>query len=129
MFLILCLWCLYLDICGRTVKLSFLSCGFKGVQQTRAGKTHCCGVVQAAVTYFMASLKLFSYPNVENRLISLSLMLDNDCWAMEIMWRNSEMNKRISKPSQNTRGSENYCKIMAEAVFRSNLFCFFDTRC
>ena len=31
---IFCLRSLCLDICGRTVKLSFLSCGFKGVCQT-----------------------------------------------------------------------------------------------
>ena len=54
-----------LDICGRTVKLSFLSYGFNGVRQITAGNTHCWGVVRAAVTYFMASLKLFSFPNVE----------------------------------------------------------------
>ena len=71
------------------------------------GNTHCWRVVQAAVTYVMASLKLFSFPNVENRLFSLSLMLDNDCWAMEIMWRNSKMDKRTSKRSQNTQESEN----------------------
>ena len=48
-----CLWYLCVDICGRTVKLSFLSCGFKGVRQTTAGITHCWGVVRAAVTYVM----------------------------------------------------------------------------
>ena len=50
---------LSLDICGRTVKLSFLSCGFKGVRQTTAGNTHCLGVVRAAVTCVMTSLTVF----------------------------------------------------------------------
>ena len=77
---------LCLDICGRTVKLSFLSCGFKGVRQTTAGNTHCWGVVRAAVMYVMTSLFVF-FPSVGNRLFSFSLMLDNDCWAMEIIWR------------------------------------------
>ena len=43
-FLIFCLWSLCLDICGRTVKLSFLSCGFNRVRQTTAGNAHCWGV-------------------------------------------------------------------------------------
>ena len=60
-----------------------------------------------AVAYVMTSLKLFSFPNVDKRLFSFRLMLDNDCWAMEIIWRNLETNKRISKRSQNTRESEN----------------------
>ena len=58
-FLIFCVWSLCLDICGRTVKLSFLSCGFKGVRQTTAGNTHCWGVVRAAVMYVMTSLFVF----------------------------------------------------------------------
>ena len=35
--LIFCLWSLCLDICGRTVKLSFLLCGLKGVRRTTVG--------------------------------------------------------------------------------------------
>ena len=42
--LILCLWSLCLDICWRTVKLSFFSCGFNGVRHTTAENTHCWGV-------------------------------------------------------------------------------------
>ena len=80
------------------MKLSFLSCGFNGVRQTTAGSTHCWGVVQAAVKYVMTSLKLFSFPNVENAC----LMLDNDCCAVEILWRNLGTDKRSSKRSQNT---------------------------
>ena len=60
-----------------------------------------------AVAYVMTSLKLFSFPTVDNRLFSFRLRLDNDFWAMEIIWRNLETNKRISKRSQNTRESEN----------------------
>ena len=33
------------------------------------------------------------------------LMLDNDCWAMEIIWRNLETDKRISKQSENSCNS------------------------
>ena len=51
------------------------------------GNTHCWGVYTMAVTYVMKSLKLFSFQNVENRLFSFSLMLDNDCWAIEKIWR------------------------------------------
>ena len=32
-----------------------------------------------------------------NRLFSFSLMLDNDCLAMKIIWRNLETDKRNSK--------------------------------
>ena len=39
--------------------------------------------------YAMTSLNLFSFPNA-NHLFSFSLMLDKDCWAMEIIWRNLE---------------------------------------
>ena len=93
MFLISCLWSLCLDICGRTVKLSFLLCGLKGVRRTTVGNAHCWGVLTlygAAVTCVMTSLKLFSFRNVENRLFSFSSMLDNDYWATEIIWRNLE---------------------------------------
>ena len=91
----------------RTVKLSFLSCGFNGVRQTTAGNTHCLGVVRAAVTYVKTSLKLFCFPNAEKRLFAFSLMLDNDCCAVEILWRNLQTDKRILKRSQNTRKPEN----------------------
>ena len=37
-FLIFCVWSLCLDICGRTVKLSFLSCGFNGGAPNNGGK-------------------------------------------------------------------------------------------
>ena len=76
------------------MKLSFLSYGLKGVRRTTAGNTHCWGVVRAAVTYVMTSLKLFSLWNVENRLLSFSLMLDNDYWATEIIWRNLETDQK-----------------------------------
>ena len=105
MFFIFCVWSLCLDICGRTVKLSFLSCGFKGVRQTTAGNTHCWGVVRAAVigdVCYDVTL-CFSFPSVGNRLFSFCLMLDNDCWAMEIIWRNLETDKRNSKRSENSR--------------------------
>ena len=46
--------------------------------------------VRAAVTCVMTSLKLFSFRNVENRLLSFSPMLDNDYWATGIIWRNLE---------------------------------------
>ena len=90
-FLISCLWFLCLDICGRTVKLSFLSYGLKGVHRTTVGNKHCweVTVVRPTVTYVMTSLKLFSFPNDENRLFSL-VMLDNDYWATEIIWRHLE---------------------------------------
>ena len=42
-------------------------------------------------------------PSVGNRLFSFSLMLDNDCLAMEIIWRNLETDKRNSKRSENSR--------------------------
>ena len=61
------------------------------MRKTTSENTHCWGVVPAAVTYVMTSPKLFSFPNVENRLFSFSLTLDNDCWAMEIILRNFEM--------------------------------------
>ena len=80
----------------RTVKLSFLSCGFKGVRQTTAGNTHCWGVVRVAVVYVMTSLFVF-FPEG---------MLDNDCWAMEIIWRNLERIKEILSDLK-TRDSEN----------------------
>ena len=35
-------------------------------------------------------------------------MLDNDCWAMEIISRNFERDKRVSRRSQYTHESENY---------------------
>ena len=54
------------------------------------------------------ALKLFSFQNVEKRLaFSLIDQLDNDYCAVEIISRNLETNKRISKRSQNTRASEN----------------------
>ena len=56
-----------------------------GGKCTLLGSTY---FVWAAVTYFMTSLKLFSFRNVENRLFSFSSMLDNDYWATEIIWRN-----------------------------------------
>ena len=43
-------------------------------------------------------------------------MLDNDCCAVEILWRNLGTDKRISKRSQNPRESENNVTVMAEAV-------------
>ena len=64
-----------------------LSCGLKDVRRTTVGNKHCWGVVRAAVTCVMTSLKLFSFRNVENRLFSFSSMLDNDYWATEIIWR------------------------------------------
>ena len=67
------------------MKLSFLSCGLKEVRRTMVGNTHCWGVVRAAVMYVVTSLKLFSFWNVENRLFSLSLKVDNDKWATEII--------------------------------------------
>ena len=76
-----------MDICGRTVKRSFLSCRLKGVRRTTVGNTHCWGVERVAVTCVMTSLKLFSFRNVENRLFSFSSMLDNDYWATEIILR------------------------------------------
>ena len=83
---------MYLDICGRTVKLSFLSCDLKGApshggKYTLLGSTY---FVRTVVTCVMTSLKLFSFRNVENRLFSFSSMLDNDYWATEIIWRNLE---------------------------------------
>ena len=52
-----------------------LSCGLKDVRRATVGNTHCWGVVRAAVTCVMTSLKLFSFRNVENRLFSLI-----QCW-------------------------------------------------
>ena len=72
--------------------------------------------------------QLFSFRNVENRLFSLSSMLDNGYWATEIIWRNLETDLSISKPSLNTREAEKCITVMAEASGVS-LFCFFDTRC
>ena len=57
-----------------------------GVRRTMVGKTHCWGVVRAAVTYGMTSLKLFYFPN----FVPFSSMLDNDCWAIGIIRRNLE---------------------------------------
>ena len=47
------------------MKLSFLSCGSKGVRKTTAGNAHCWGVVRVAVTYVMTSLKLFSFQTLK----------------------------------------------------------------
>ena len=92
MFLISCLWSLCLDICGRTVKLSFLSCGLKGVRRTTV-KTHTAGEYLLCtggsdVCYDVT--QTVSFRNVENRLFSFSSMLDNDYWATEIIWRTLE---------------------------------------
>ena len=56
-----------------------------GGKYTQLGSTY---FVRTAVTCVMASLKLFSFRNVENCLFSFSSMLDNDYWATEIIWRN-----------------------------------------
>ena len=48
-------------------------------------------------------------PEHYKNLFSFILMLDNDCCAVEILWRNWGTDKRISKRSQNTRESENKC--------------------
>ena len=101
--LIFCLWSLCLDICGRTVKLSFLSCGFNGVRQTTALLGNCTGGSEGC--YDVTQTVFF--PERWKNLFSFSLMLDNDCCAVEILWRNLETDKRISKRSQNTRESEN----------------------
>ena len=58
-----------------------------GGKYTLLGSTY---FVRAAVTCVMTSLKLFPFQNVENRQFSFSLMLDNDYWATEIIWRNLE---------------------------------------
>ena len=47
------------------------------------------------------------FPERSKRLFSFSIMLDNDCCAVEILLRNSGTDKRISKRSRNTRESEN----------------------
>ena len=101
MFLIFCLCSLCLDICGRTVKLSFQwGAPDNGGKYTLLGS--CTG--GSEVCYDVT--KTVFFPECSKRLFFFSLMLDNDCCAVEILLRNSGTDKRISKRSRNTRESE-----------------------
>ena len=94
------------------MKLSFLL-----VRRTRVGNTHFSEVLQVTVTYVMTSLKLFSFLNIENGLFSFSLMLDDDCWALEIIWRNLVTDQSDLKTLAKLRTNDNVT-VMAEAVFQ-----------
>ena len=52
--------------------------------------------------YVMTSLSVF-LPERWKSFVFFCLMLDNDCCAMEIIWRDLETDKRNSKRSENSR--------------------------